>query len=139
MWTNGVCTLPDPEIKKMLENYEAKVEAIVNRVVGTTSVNLTAMQNDNGGDLIADSQRKALNTDFAFMNPGGIRADIDASEITWGDLYTVQPFNNDLVKMTMTGQQIRDLLNQQWGKKTTMLQISGFIHGTLIYQMDIRL
>jgi 2',3'-cyclic-nucleotide 2'-phosphodiesterase (5'-nucleotidase family) len=42
VWTNGVCTLPDPEIKKMLENYEAKVEANVNRVVGTNSVNLTA-------------------------------------------------------------------------------------------------
>jgi 5'-nucleotidase len=121
---------PDQEIAKMVANYEATVEPIVNRVIGSTSVDLTAMRNDNGesilGDFIADAQRQALNTDIAFMNPGGIRADINPGDITWGEIYTVQPFNNDMVKMTMTGQQIREVLNQQWGTKTTMLQISGF-------------
>jgi 5'-nucleotidase len=121
---------PDPEIKKMIEGYEAKIEPIVNQVVGSSSESLTAKQNENGesvlGDFIADAQRKVLNTEFAFMNPGGIRADIDPGDITWGEIYTVQPFNNDLVKMSMTGQQIRELLNQQWGAtKTNMLQISG--------------
>ncbi|WP_409288045.1 bifunctional metallophosphatase/5'-nucleotidase [Peribacillus sp. SCS-37] len=123
---------PDPEIKKMIDNYEQKVEPIVNRKVGSTSVNLTALQNANGesvlGDLIADSQRNATKTDIAFMNPGGIRSDINQGDITWGEDYTVQPFNNELVKMEMTGQQIRDLLNQQWGKNTTMLQISGLVY-----------
>ncbi|MEH7438636.1 5'-nucleotidase C-terminal domain-containing protein [Neobacillus drentensis] len=123
---------PDPEIKKMLEGYEAKVEPIVKRIVGSTTDNLTAKQNENGesvlGDFIADAQRKAMNTDFAFMNPGGIRADIDPGDITWGEVYTVQPFNNELVKMTMTGQQIRDLLNQQWGTRTAILQISGLTY-----------
>ncbi|HLO13124.1 MAG TPA: 5'-nucleotidase C-terminal domain-containing protein [Pseudoneobacillus sp.] len=124
---------PDPQIKQMIQKYEAKVEPIANRVVGSTSINLTAMQNANGesvlGDLIADAQRSTMKTDFAFMNPGGIRADIDAGDITWGEVYTVQPFNNDLVKVTMTGKQIRDLLNQQWGQsKTNMLQISGLTY-----------
>lgn len=123
---------PDPEIKKMLEGYEAKVEPIVNRMVGSTSDNLTAKQNENGesvlGDFIADAQRKAMNTEIAFMNPGGIRADIDPGDITWGEVYTVQPFNNELVKMTMTGQQIRDLLNQQWNTRTAILQISGLTY-----------
>lgn len=121
---------PDLEIKKMIERYESKVAPIINRVIGSTSGELTAKQNDSGesvmGDLIADAQRKETNTDFAITNPGGIRADIDAGEITWGEAYTVQPFNNEMVKMTMTGQQIRDVLNQQWGDKTQMLQISGF-------------
>lgn len=121
---------PDPEIKQMVEGYEAKIEPIVNRVVGATSTPLTALQNENGesvlGDFIADAQRSQMKTDFAFMNPGGIRADIDAGEITWGEVYTVQPFNNEMVKMTMTGEQIRALLNQQWSaSKSTMLQISG--------------
>ncbi|MDN3016350.1 5'-nucleotidase C-terminal domain-containing protein [Paenibacillus sp. BSR1-1] len=123
---------PDPEIKQIIEGYEAKIAPIVNRVVGSTSVPLTALQNGNGesvlGDFIADAQRSAMGTQFAFMNPGGIRADIDAGDITWGEVYTVQPFNNELVKMTMTGQQIRDLLEQQWGAKTTMLQISGLTY-----------
>ena len=50
------------------------------------------------GNLIADAQRAALGTDFAFMNPGGIRADIAAGEVTWGELFTVQPFGNTLVQ-----------------------------------------
>jgi 5'-nucleotidase len=121
---------PDPEIKQMIEGYEARIQPIVNEVVGSTTTALTAKQNAHGesvlGDFIADAQRTAMKTDFAFMNPGGIRADIDPGDITWGEVYTVQPFNNDMVKMTMTGQQIRNLLNQQWGPaKTNMLQISG--------------
>jgi 2',3'-cyclic-nucleotide 2'-phosphodiesterase (5'-nucleotidase family) len=38
------------------------------------------------GNLIADAQRAALGTDFAFMNSGGIRADLPAGEVTWGAL-----------------------------------------------------
>ncbi|PLS07323.1 bifunctional metallophosphatase/5'-nucleotidase [Neobacillus cucumis] len=124
---------PDSEIKNMVEGYEAKVAPLVNRVIGTTTDGLTSLQNANGesvlGDLIADSQRNSMKTDFAFMNPGGIRADLDPGDITWGQAYTVQPFNNALIKMTMTGQQVRDVLNQQWGATSTnMLQISGLTY-----------
>ncbi|KYD30648.1 5'-nucleotidase [Geobacillus sp. B4113_201601] len=121
---------PDPEIRALVEKYEAKVAPLVNQVVGTAAETITDEQNASGesalGNLIADAQRAAMNTDFAFMNPGGIRADIEQGEVTWGELYNVQPFNNQLVKMTLTGAQIRELLNQQWQPtKTRMLQISG--------------
>lgn len=124
---------PDAETTRVIEQYEEKVEAIVNRVVGTVESKITAQQNENGesalGNLIADSQRAAMDVDFAFMNPGGIRADIDAGDVTWGNLYVVQPFNNTLVKMNVTGQQIRDVLNQQWqANATRMLQISGLTY-----------
>lgn len=123
---------PDQEITKLIEGYEAKVAPIINRVIGSTTTELTARQNENGesvlGDFITDAQRAKMKTDFALTNPGGIRADIDAGEITWGEAYTVQPFYNELVRMTMTGKQLRDVLNQQWGAKTQMLQISGFTY-----------
>ncbi len=83
------------------------------------------------GDLIADAQRKAVGADFAFMNPGGIRDDIRAGEVNWGELFTVQPFNNYLVKMDLTGQEIYDLLNQQFppGQNSPrMLQVSGLTY-----------
>jgi 5'-nucleotidase len=48
------------------------------------------------------------------MNPGGIRADLSAGPVTYGELFTIQPFGNSLVRMDLTGQQIYDLLNQQW-------------------------
>jgi 5'-nucleotidase len=124
---------PNHEITRMIEQYEEKVKPIVNRVVGTADASITAQRNENGesalGNLIADSQRAAMRADFAFMNPGGIRADIDAKEVTWGNLYVVQPFNNSLIKMNVTGKQIRDVLNQQWQANTTrMLQISGLTY-----------
>jgi 5'-nucleotidase len=124
---------PDPEITKFIDKYEAKVAPIVNQVVGTAKTTITNVQNASGesalGNLIADAQRSAMKTDFAFMNPGGIRANIEQGEVTWGELYNVQPFSNQLVKMTLTGEQIRKLLNQQWqSNQTRMLQISGLTY-----------
>jgi 2',3'-cyclic-nucleotide 2'-phosphodiesterase (5'-nucleotidase family) len=121
---------PDPQIKSMIEQYEAKVAPLVNEVVGQAAIEITRTQNEAGesalGNLIADAQRAEMNAQIAFMNPGGIRNDLNAGEITWGELYSIQPFGNQLMKMTMTGKDIRDLLNQQWQVgKTRMLQISG--------------
>ncbi|MDR4458531.1 5'-nucleotidase, partial [Bacillus tropicus] len=51
---------------------------------------------------------------------------LDAGDITWVELYGIQPFGNQLIKVDLTGQDIRDILNQQWLKGTTrMLPISG--------------
>jgi 2',3'-cyclic-nucleotide 2'-phosphodiesterase len=122
---------PDAEITALVSKYEDQVAPIINQVTGTADETITRTQNAAGesalGNLIADAQRWKMDTDFAFMNPGGIRDDIYDGEVTWGELYTVQPFNNDLVKMTLTGEQIRNLLNQQWANlnKIRMLQISG--------------
>jgi 5'-nucleotidase len=101
--------------------------------VGQTNAAITRTQNAAGesalGDLIADAQRASVGAQFAFMNPGGIRADVDAGTVTWGDLFAVQPFGNTVVKLDLTGQQIYDLLNQQWGAPQPaggrVLQISG--------------
>lgn len=128
VWQEGI--RPDPKIRKMIEYYEEKTAPLVNRVVGTAAKTIRRAQNESGeselGNLIADAQRAAMRTDFAFMNPGGIRADIEQGEVTWGELFAVQPFGNNLVKMTLTGEQVRRALNQQWQQSSTrMLQISG--------------
>ncbi|MBA2875859.1 bifunctional metallophosphatase/5'-nucleotidase [Thermaerobacillus caldiproteolyticus] len=121
---------PDKKIKRLIEKYEKKVAPIINQVIGTAKETITDEQSASGesalGNLIADAQRDSMKTDFAFMNPGGIRADIEQGEVIWGELYNVQPFSNQLVKMTLTGEQVRRLLNQQWqSNQTRILQISG--------------
>lgn len=121
---------PDPKIRKVVEKYEEKVAPLINREVGIAAQPLTRDASPAGesalGNLIADSQRWKTGTDFAFMNPGGIRADLKAGPATWGDLYTVQPFGNDLVTMTLTGDQIKGVLEQQWQQdRSRILQISG--------------
>jgi 5'-nucleotidase len=64
------------------------------------------------------------------MNPGGIRADMEAGEVTYGEAFTVQPFGNSLVTMTLTGAQIEAVLEQQFtASRTLILQVStGFAY-----------
>jgi len=124
-------TSPDPEVAELVSAAEAVTAPLVNQVVGDAPLDITRTQNSAGesalGNLIADAQRAAMGTDFGFMNPGGIRADLAAGEVTWGDLFTIQPFGNSLVQMTLSGAQIDLLLEQQWLNQTSprMLQISG--------------
>ncbi|RZT21522.1 5'-nucleotidase C-terminal domain-containing protein [Fictibacillus sp. BK138] len=121
---------PDKEIKDMVEAAYDQVKEKLNEVIGTAKIEITKDLNENGeslmGNLIADSMIAQTGTDLAFMNPGGVRASVDAGEITWEELFTVQPFGNDLVTMELTGQQVVDLLNQQWATGTAkILQVSG--------------
>jgi 5'-nucleotidase len=64
------------------------------------------------------------------MNPGGIRADLDAGPVTYGEAFAVQPFGNSLVTMTLTGAQLEALLEQQFrGDRDLVLQVSaGFAY-----------
>ncbi len=128
-WNDAIA--PDPEIEAMVEHYESIVGPLINHVVGMTEADITRVENAAGesalGNLIADAHRVAGGSDFAVTNDGGIRTDILAGDVTWGDLYAVQPFGNTLVTMELTGQQMYDVLNQQWRTyEDEMLQISGF-------------
>lgn len=126
---------PNLAIASVVAQAEAKVAPLVNLVIGEAATDLLRTENSAGestlGNLIADVQRTALGTDFAFMNPGGIRADLSAGPVTFGELFTVQPFGNSLVQMTLTGQQIYDLLNQQWSPNQPfprIMKTSGLIY-----------
>jgi len=141
---------PVAEISSIVNNYNTIAAPIANRVIGQITADITRDLNAGGesalGDVIADAQLEATQaTDkgssvIAFMNPGGIRADftyVSSSVgegdgyVTYGEAFTVQPFGNSLVVKTLTGQQIYDLLDQQWstaqGAAGRVLQVSrGF-------------
>ncbi len=128
---------------RLIAEYDELSAPIANRVVGSASADITRAANRAGesalGDVIADAQLAATApSDFggavvAFMNPGGIRADVLAGEVTYGELFTVQPFNNVMTVKTMTGDMIRRLLEQQFNNPTPgalrILQVSeGFTY-----------
>lgn len=127
---------PDPAVARLVAAADARVKDTVERVVGTAKVAVSAVPNDAGesalGDLVADAERAALHADFALMNPGGLRRDLDAGKVTWGELFSVQPFGNTLVGVRMTGARLIELLNHQWGGAQPaggrVLQISGFTY-----------
>jgi 5'-nucleotidase len=72
------------------------------------------------GNFVADVQLWALNddgtrsVDITFMNPGGLRADINAGETTYREAADVQSFANTLVTVEMTGAQVKAVLEEQW-------------------------
>jgi 5'-nucleotidase len=132
VYTNPDATLlPDLKVLSIVEKALATVAPIVNEVVGVAAADITRTQNAAGesalGNLIADAQAWKQGTQIAFMNPGGIRAEIYAGEVTWGELFAVQPFANYLVTMEMTGAQIEAALEQQWAGQASprMLQMHG--------------
>ncbi|MEQ4485833.1 bifunctional metallophosphatase/5'-nucleotidase [Cohnella silvisoli] len=109
---------PDPEIAAILKKYEDLVAPKVNAVVGTNEIAITKgyptkdVLGDNAlGNLIADGMKFEMSSDFALMNGGGVRDNLDAGPVTWGELFNIQPFANTLVKVDVTGAQFKEILN----------------------------
>ena len=124
----------------LLDAYEKVAAPIANRPAGTVSETLSRVPNNAGesplGDVIADAQLAATSTIaaggavIAVTNPGGVRTDIarkEDSTVTFADLFASQPFRNQLVTLTLSGRQIKDMLEQQWldPKRPRILQVSN--------------
>jgi 5'-nucleotidase len=123
---------PDPGITELIARYSAAAAPIANRPVGRITADLTRVPDASGentmGNAIADAQLFAstaapASAQVAFMNPGGVRADLlfagsAAGEgdgvVTYGELFSVQPFGNGLLTMTLTGAQVERMLEQQF-------------------------
>jgi 5'-nucleotidase len=126
-------TTPNAALVKFVADTKALVAPIINQVVAQAATPIlkaqTAAGESQAGDLIADAQKWQMGTQVCFMNSGGVRADIAAAAgpITWGALFTAQPFNNYCVKMDLTGAQIKTALEQQWQGQpyARVLQPSG--------------
>jgi 2',3'-cyclic-nucleotide 2'-phosphodiesterase (5'-nucleotidase family) len=73
---------------------------------------------------MADCYKDATGADVAFQNGGGMRADIAAGPVTLRELFSVMPFDNALVKLKMTGAQVRSVLDHGVGS-ARLIQISG--------------
>jgi 2',3'-cyclic-nucleotide 2'-phosphodiesterase/3'-nucleotidase/5'-nucleotidase len=112
----------DPTAKTILDTkYKPGIQELSQTVVGTTEVLLQGERTDvraketNLGNLIADGMLAAAraagtNAVIALQNGGGIRASINVGPITQGEVLTVLPFNNDLVTVTLTGQELMEAL-----------------------------
>jgi 5'-nucleotidase len=130
-----------PDMTALITHYKDLVAPIANQLVGRAAAVLDRAPDASGenalGDLIADGQ--LADTDgadegsavAAFMNPGGVRADIQPGDITYGEAFDVQPFSNVVTTVTLTGRQLWAVLQQQWcdGPQTILLPSKG-VHYT---------
>ena len=127
---------PDPQIAAMVAKFVAVVAPRANEPVGRLTGDFP-----RGGDvdsaagrLVADAQLAATRApanggaQIAFMNAGGIRSDLVCKDAppctaTFGQIFTMQPFGNDLVVMTLTGVQIKALLESQLKPNALEMQV----------------
>ncbi len=143
---------PAAAITSLIAKYNAVAAPLANRVIGQITADITRTNNAAGesalGDVIADAQLDATSPAdlggavIALMNPGGIRADLTYASsaigegdgnVTFGESFTVQPFGNNLVTMTLTGEQLKTVLEQQFDNpavgQVRILQVSrGFTY-----------
>jgi 5'-nucleotidase len=156
----------DTNLKTLVTKYQERSAPLANRVIGYIAATLQTPGNQKDpvgqstmGFVIADAQLAATKpanlggAQIAFMNPGGVRADIAEGEVTYGEAFTTQPFGNSLVTLTLTGAQIEAVLERQWQQAgstvtTRILQPSvGFTYtydatqpiGSRIHPASIRL
>lgn len=134
------------EMTDFLAGINAQFGELVGTVVAKTDVELTINDPDTGeravrnaetnlGDLCADAYRAKTGADIAIVNGGGVRANISAGDITYGNIIDVQPFGNSLCVAELTGRQILDCL--EFGavhypeENGSFIQVSG-----LTYQIN---
>jgi 2',3'-cyclic-nucleotide 2'-phosphodiesterase (5'-nucleotidase family) len=117
----------DPLMARILKPYEDEIEKKFAVVVGKTRTKLVrnAQGESNLGNLVSDAIRKAAGSQIAFQNSGGIRTDIDQGGITLGQVFTALPFDNDIISMDLTGEQIRIVLERNVSSRHKILQVSG--------------
>ncbi|GAB4103884.1 bifunctional metallophosphatase/5'-nucleotidase [Micromonospora taraxaci] len=123
----------DPKQTALINRYKTVLGPVAGRQVGVTSTAITRSQEtlfgtslgeSPLGNLIADAQLAATDDEegavAAFMNPGGVRADLDAGPVTYEEAFTVQPFANNLVTLDLTGAQLYCVLEQQFVTARTL-------------------
>lgn len=117
---------PDPAVAAMVREAIDAVAGRVNAVVTEASERLPRSGNQYAlGNLIADAQRAAGKGDLAVMNNGGIRAELRAGTVRWGDLYDIQPFENRLVVVTVRGDALRRYLEGLVDGASVRYHVSG--------------
>lgn len=132
-------TARDAATDAFVKSLQAKNQELLGQTIAVAAVPLTTLNPDgtravrsaetNLGDLCADAFRVVGNADIGVVNGGGVRADIAAGSVSYGDLIGVFPFNNALCVMEVTGQQILDALEMAArsspGENGGFLQVSG--------------
>ena len=138
------------DVEKIVNEYRMASQVQVMKVVSHLSTSITRNSSPSGesalGNLIADAQWSSTasadrgRSDFALMNPGGVRADIliqpGGGTVNFGQLFKVQPFGNTMVVKRMTGQQVKDLLEHQFANIDRPKVL--FPSESLQYEVDLR-
>ncbi|CAI2172712.1 10956_t:CDS:2 [Funneliformis geosporum] len=125
----------DPEVQKLVKQWREPFDKYVKMVIGEAEDDYDQLNCQRGectmGNLITDAMLESRNNSdvhAAFMNAGGIRAGLLKGNITRENVVTVLPFDNSLVEIKMTGQNVTDMLESvvsRWENKLSRKKITN--------------
>ena len=133
----------DADTQAFVDGINAEFADVLNQVVAHSDVSLTTVDPTSGeriirnletnlGDLCADAYRTVLEADVGLVNGGGIRADIPAGDVTYGQIINVHPYSNQATSVRATGPQLLDALEMgarnNPGENGGFLQVSGMTY-----------
>jgi 2',3'-cyclic-nucleotide 2'-phosphodiesterase (5'-nucleotidase family) len=117
---------PDTAVARIVATEERAVAPLTSRVVATLAAPLLHQGDQYPlGNLIADAYRAAAHADVGLVNNGGIRADLPAGPVTWGQLFAVEPFQNFVDRCTVSGAVLREVLEHAVGAADARAHVSG--------------
>lgn len=122
----------DSEVLSNIESMEDEYESELKKRIATSDLTLTTSSDSgvrlvrnretNLGDFCADAYRVVSGADIALVNGGGIRADLEVGDITYGDILSIHPYGNTLCVVEASGQEILDAL--EMASRLTLSDVS---------------
>jgi 5'-nucleotidase len=125
---HGHVITPDAAVLAAIKPAEQQVSALQLRPLGVNvPAALVRRYEDESalGSLLADALRAMSKADVSLLNPGGLRADLRDGPLTYGEVYEVLPFDNQIATLDLTGDQLRHLLLAAFGGRKGVFQFSG--------------
>ena len=120
--------VPDAAIDSLVRAATASVASLVSKRIATVAETMDRRGTQFAlGNLIADAQRAAARADIGIMNNGGIRTDLRAGDATYGSLFEIQPFDNQLVRVTVRGADLRAYLEGLVSGQGARVHVSGVV------------
>jgi len=118
--------IPDPEIGKTIAEQVEIAEEGMDEIIGSAGVYLSRTNVDAQslmGNTIVDAMRNEVKADFAFLNLGGVRADIKSGPVTYRNVFDVMPFDNMVVSFKCDGNFLRKIIETR---------VEGGRHGLVV-------
>ncbi|MBB6021324.1 5'-nucleotidase [Paenibacillus sp. JGP012] len=118
---------PDPVVAARVEYWDNRLKELIEEKIGYAEYDLSRNYFGESllGNIVTDAVRLYTGVDAVFTAPGGLRADIDQGEITVGHVINAVPFNNNILVIEMTGQELKEVLEQSASMTAGILEQSG--------------
>jgi 2',3'-cyclic-nucleotide 2'-phosphodiesterase / 3'-nucleotidase / 5'-nucleotidase len=119
----------DSAMAELVEAYSRRADTLASRVVATVKFPLVRADYQlRLGSLIAEARRNLLRADLGLVHGDDIRADLAGGPVSYGQLFEIQSSQNSLVKVTLTGKQLREVLEQSFDRRgRPTAQVSGAV------------